>query len=433
MTSPRCFPKGWALTIVRIGVPLLLAPGLTVRAAEPPAATLMSPQAQSVVKLNLAQAIHLALERHPKLAAKRASLTAAQDGLQALEALRLLALIDKEIPIRREQAAQGVAAAASDLHRIEHEVVYAVTRAYFSVVYAREQEKVVNKVVDRLQTIHDTAERSLKAGDRDATSTDVNRTLVYLRLAQTKQIEARQGIKRALASLREAVGLWPGCGIEVQDTRLPQPTAQPSRDAIIALALARRDDIIASNLFADITCLEIRAQATHLAAKRMETFAAGSDIHSREVPQTVRDGEYRPGALPPEMPGLLVGCRPDRMKHAQSLNARAWAAAEVTRNLIALEAENAFLLWEQAAEQTIKAREAAEAGDKLAEGLDETFRSSSGKSKVRVEDLITAHVLGSQARSQYNEFLYKQIIGLAELERVTAGGFHAGLADAPAP
>jgi hypothetical protein len=48
--------------------------------------------------------------------------------------------------------------------------------------------------------------------------------------------------------------------------------------------------------------------------------------------------------------------------------------------------------------------------------------------KVKVEDVINAWVLASQARAQYNEALYKEIIGMAELERVTAGGFNARLA-----
>ncbi len=53
--------------------------------------------------------------------------------------------------------------------------------------------------------------------------------------------------------------------------------------------------------------------------------------------------------------------------------------------------------------------------------------------RVKVEDVVNAHVLASQARSQYNEYLYQQILALAELERVTAGGFRAALVDAAAP
>jgi hypothetical protein len=49
--------------------------------------------------------------------------------------------------------------------------------------------------------------------------------------------------------------------------------------------------------------------------------------------------------------------------------------------------------------------------------------------KVKVEDVVTSRVLASQARSEYNEFLFKQIIALADLERATAGGFNAGLVE----
>jgi hypothetical protein len=44
-----------------------------------------------------------------------------------------------------------------------------------------------------------------------------------------------------------------------------------------------------------------------------------------------------------------------------------------------------------------------------------------------VEEVINAQVLASQARAQYNEILFQQILALAKLEQITAGGFSAGL------
>ena len=44
--------------------------------------------------LSLAECIHLALERQPRIAAQRASLAAAEDGSRALEGLKFAALID---------------------------------------------------------------------------------------------------------------------------------------------------------------------------------------------------------------------------------------------------------------------------------------------------------------------------------------------------
>jgi hypothetical protein len=193
--------------------------------------------------------------------------------------------------------------------------------------------------------------------------------------------------------------------------------------------VARRGELVQAGIFAQVTCLEVEAQATSLHPK-MATFAAGTDIHARQVPQESHNSEYRPGAVPPEMPTLLAGSRPERVKHAQSLAARAEATAGTARDLIVLEAEDAYLRWEEASRQARQARQAADAGDKLADEQSKDFASGQ---KVRVDEVVTARVLAAQARGQYYEFLYRQILALADLERVTAGGFCAGLVEPAAP
>ncbi len=414
--------RGLTLSLL-LSLVVCLASG---RAAEPPAE---ARPAASTMTLNLAECLHLALERQPRVAAQRASLAAAEDGKHALEALRFPATLDPEIPVRRKQAALGVQAAAAGLDHAERETVYAVTRTYFTVLYARQQEQVARGVVERLTATHDAAQRALDAGARDVTSTDVSRSLVYLRLAQTRRTQAAQGAKRALVALREAIGLGPDVTLDVPPGRLPTPAARPDRDAVVAAALARRGDVIQATVFAQVACLEVEAQGT-THHQRMQTFAAGSDIHSHPVPQGTHNAEYQPGAVPPEMPTLLAGSRAERVKHAEDLSARAQAVVEATRNLVALEAEDAYLRWEEAAQQARQAREAAETGEAMANDLNKDFAAGQ---RVKVEDVVNAHVLASQARSQYNEYLYQQILALAELERVTAGGFRAALVDAAAP
>jgi outer membrane protein TolC len=249
---------------------------------------------------------------------------------------------------------------------------------------------------------------------------------VYLRLAQTKRIQAAQGVKRALVALREAIGLEPDVALDVPSSPLPEPGVTPIRDEIVRAALARRGELAQAGIFAQIACLEVEAQASNVHKRKMETFASGTDIHALQIPEGIHNSEYKPGAVPPEMPALLVGSRPERVRHALSLRARADTVVETTRKLIALEAEDAFLRWEDESQQASQAREAADTGAKLADDLRKDFTSGQ---KVRVEDVVTAQVLASQARSQYNEFLYRQILALADLERVTAGGFCAGLVE----
>jgi outer membrane protein TolC len=382
----------------------------------------------AALTLNLAECVEVALQRQPRLAAQRASLAAALDGQRALEALWLAALVDREIPVRRRQAALGVTAAAAAVEEAERQTVYAVTRTYFTVLYAREQESVASGIVDRLGAIRDAAKRQLDEGAADVTSADVSRTTTYVHLAQVKKIQAAQGAKRALAALREAIGLEPDACLDVPAGSLPESEARPDRCQVVAWALARRGDLVRATVLADVAGLEVGAQETSHRL-RMETFAAGSDLHASPVPHQMHNTEYRPGAVAPEVPAMLGGSRPERVKHAQTLHGRARAGAEVARNLIALEAEEAFLRWEEASQAAREARQAADSADELAGGLSKDRASGI---KVRVEDLANAWVLASQARSQYNELRYREILALADLERITAGALCARLTETAA-
>jgi outer membrane protein TolC len=382
--------------------------------------------APAMPHLGLADCLRLALHRQPRIAAARASLAGAEDGYRSLEALHVPAILAPELPIRRTQAALGLTSARAAVDVAEREAVYAVMRAWFTVLFAREQEQVARGVVDRLAAVHKTTKGLVEGGDKDVTTVDVNRTLVYLRLAETRQVEAEQGQKRALASLREAVGVGPGFCFEVVAGRLPDPRMQAPRCAVVGWALARRGELVLAGTYAQVVCLEVDAQASSQ-RRRMETFAAGADVHAREVPQTIRNGEYRPGGVPPEMPTLLAGPRHLRVQHARSLYARAASVVEVTRNLIALEAEDAFLRWQQASRQGELAREAADTAERQANDLSKDFAA---RAKVTVEAVVNAAVTAAQARGQYNEFIHRKILALADLERITAGAFCAGLLDA---
>jgi outer membrane protein TolC len=379
----------------------------------------------ATVPLDLAACLALGHQHHPRIAARRASLAAAQAGLRAVERLPNAPLLAPELPIRRRQAALGVAVMAAGLDQALHETTYAVTSAYLRVLHARDQERVARGVVDRLTTTRDLAKRALDAGVREVTAADVHRASVSLHLAGLRRIQAAQGVKRALAALREAIGVHPQTCLRVREDGLPEAESCPCREEVVAWALSRRPELVRAALFAEIVCLECEAQAA-TAERRMATFASVVDIHGSPLPRHDGDGEYRPGAMPPEMPAFLAGCRQDRVNRAHAFHARARAVMELTRNLVALEADDAFLRWEQAALQTKEAREAVQAGESLARELSKDLTALS---KTRVEEVVNAWVLTAQAQAQYNEARYQQLLALADLERVTGGAFCARLVE----
>lgn len=392
-------------------------------------AAAVAPAAQ-VQTLSLAECLQLALERQPAIAAQRASLAAAETNRRALENVKVPAFIVRELPFRREQATLGVTVASAKLEQVERETTYSVTRLYYTVIYAREQKKVTDDVVEHLKATLETAKALVKGGSKDVTTSTVDKITVYQRLAETRQADAARGIERATAALREAIGLDPCCCLRVPEDTLPEPKLQICRDEIVDLAIARRGELTQAITFSEVTRLEEKAQGTKFFRPTSTTFSSVSDIHASSIPGASFDRNYRPGAVSPEMPTMLVGSRHYRMERARDFYARSADVIDKTRNLVALEAEDAYLEWEEASRKVPQTQEAAEKGRKLAEDTSNDFKA---QQKVKAEDVLANEVLAAQARAQHNEARHQLVLALAALERVTAGGFCAGLAGPARP
>lgn len=415
-----------------LAVPLLLPLSFEARAAAPASLPESSCAAAAAccppAPLSLQDAISFALDHQPNIAAARASLASAQTAEQALNRMCISSVISRELAYRKEQAKLGVGAAWAGVDRAEAETRYAVIRLYYSVLYARHQQKVTSDVVEHLNGTADTAAGMVKGGSRDVTQDTVDKINVYRGLAITRRFEAERGVARAEAALREALGVGPECPLTIPDAAFVAPSTPVDKDCIVSLAISRRPEITQSVLLSKITHIEKDAQGTHFFSPTVRTFAIGADIHSTPVPTGTANGEYRPGALAPEMPVQLTGKRKDRIARAEDLFDRSSAVVDKTRNLITLEAEDAYLKWYDYSRRAVETKKAADLGRKLAKDTSEAFRAGQ---KVKPEDVTTNEVLAAQAQAQHNEAVYWLILALADLERVTAGGFCSGLAGAP--
>lgn len=379
--------------------------------------------------LSLAECLQIAYDQQPTLAAQRATLASANTRSAALQKLPFRGIIiARDLPVRREQACLGIHIAEASLNQAEWETVYAVTRTYYGVIYARQQLRTAHDVVESLKFYHDRVADLVKSGSsRNLTTSTLDKIDLYLRLAQTKQAEATRGIGRATAALREAMGLGLDYPLTIPEIQLPAPGGKYDKDEIVKLALARRGELIEASTVAEVINLEVQAQdKTCMPTAR--TFAAVSDIHERQVPQGYSNGEYRPGATGIDMPTELAGPRSLRVDRARDLSARASAVVDKTRNLIALEAEDMYFKWEEASRKLAETQGAASAGARLSKNTRDDFVASQN---VSINDILTNEVLAGQAQGNYNETLYQLITALAGLQRVTAGGIDPGLAPVP--
>lgn len=417
----------WRRSAVRllagVAAPVFVSLG-GVRAADPAPAQLTAAVAPAPA-LDLRACREMALAQQPALAAARARLGSAVARSEAVDHLRFASLLNRELPVRRKQAALGVQVCEAALARTEADTLHAVTYTYLSALYARQQLAVADEALANLKSLQELIKQAVEDGTRkDVTTRHVDQIGVYILVAKARREEAVEGQERALSGLREAMGVGHDFPLRLADTNLPQPKTAVEREQIVAAALARRGEVAQAALAAEVTCLEVDAQGASFRLKS-DTFAAGSDIHVDVLPAGVHDEAYKPGAVGPEMPTLLAGLKCDRVEQARTYSARAEAVAEKTRGLIALEAEQAYLHWLEANRKTPPAREAAAAAEKLHKGLRDKFDPR--VPKVTPDELINAGVLATQLRLQANQAAFQELLGLAALERVTGGGFCAGL------
>ncbi len=391
--------------------------------AQEPLKTLPAPlpPAAAVTPMTLDQCIALAMEKQPAIAAARASLASAEDGRAALANLPFYArCLSRDLPYRQEQACLGVTAATAALWQAEWDARYAVTRNYFSVLYVRLQAGLMDQVVAKMEKGRKKAKQILDAGEPGkVTKIDIDLFDVNIDLLRVRQVETRVGLDKALAALREAIGVGADYPLAIAADVLPAPRSDLERAAIIRAALANRGEVVQAGTASRVTELEVAAQDAKRHSLRVGTFASGADIHAQSIPQGLANGEYRPGAIGLEMPPFLVGKRDDRVARAADLSQRAAAVVDKTHNLIALEADAAYLKWLEARDKLAQLEPIRPRVLKIADQME--TRLSEGNASGG--EYIQTVGLADQIQAQYNEQLYVHALALAALERITAGGF----------
>lgn len=398
-----------------------------------PATSTLSILRSELPPIGLAECLRIANERQPAIAAARATLAAREAAHAGITALSppLPKITAPDLPVRRVQSLRGISAAQADVCQAEFDTAYAVIRMYYTAVYAQQQYSVADGVVRRTEDKKALVDKYRESGDSVVGPEVSDRIGVIAKLARNKRTDAAAGFDRALAGLREAMGLGLDCTCHRPiDLELPLLAVVPCREQLIELALQRRGEIIQAIVAADVSRLEVDAQGRFCFKSLVRTFASSSDIHAKALPTALHNGQYRPGAVGIEFPGNLAGQKPYRMAQASAYADRMGAVVEKTRGLVTLEVEDNFLKWRESSEKVRDSREAADAGRKLAIYSDEQSKQPK-ENKVTERDAVENFVLAGQAQAALNEAVFEQILALANLERITAGGFCAGFLTTP--
>jgi hypothetical protein len=411
-------------------LPVLLFLAARVFADSPPVQD--TPGTSSALTVQACRQI--ALEQQPSLAATQASLKAAIDRASALENLHVPTLLARDLPIRRKQSALGVTIARGGLTQAESETLYGVTYSYLAALYAAQQIRMADKQIrERLVGLMAlvTDETTRKARRDVILEQHENLVKSFLQTLDGRIQEGRQGKNRALAALREAMGVGSDFLFALPERDLPCPRVDPRLDELVALALARRGELVQANTLVEVTCLEIDAQATSC-KPTMRTFASGSDIHAKPIPSGDVGGlEYRPAIVGPEMPPSLTGSRAARIEQARDYHQRALAVAAKAGNLIVLEVEDLYRRWLDKSRKAAHLEVAYHESLTFSEKMKESFnRRMPGYPNV--DEVINAGLVTTRLQLEWKEAHYQSLLALAALERATAGGFGVDFDSAPA-
>jgi outer membrane protein TolC len=378
-------------------------------------------------ELTLGECIAIALENQPSLKAVKASTEATERGYKALTNFGTVGtIISPDLEIRKQQAKRGLMATSAEYQKLHNEVVQDVTRLYYTAVYAKQQQQLAENIVLRLDLLVKVG-RKLLEETKDPKQLEGFNTL-KLRIMENGLLEAKKlyaqatlGRQKALAGLREVMGVdGRTFAFRIKDEGLPvmKQNVELTKDRVVELALERRPELVLAAAGVDAFRLEVYAQGRIPFKRVVPTLASGKDIHSTEIPHTVRTStDYRPGGIIPEMPTQLVGSKYDRVCRAMAFAQRAEAVYEKARNLIIVEAEGTFFDFELASERLTLAKQQFE----LSKDIQQKARDAADATKAK-DQLVQAEVVAAKAQSDYVLAVHEYLLALAALERITAGG-----------
>jgi outer membrane protein TolC len=415
--------------LARVGLVALCSAGPIGSLAAQPSAPGSQQTRPAGQALTLGECLAIAADRQPQIRAAQHSLNATSIGVAALNNLHpIYDRLSPDLPVRRSQSDRGVTVAVAELQKVQQETTYDVTWLYYSFVYARQAEQTAADVIEQMETYYKVVEGILKSGARPPGSKLDSFTLARLRRAidkvQSLKIRAETGRRSSQAALKNAMGLDQTEDVTPKDTELPlMLNGSVTQEQVLAEAVARRPELAQAAAGVDVFQLEVHAQAKVGGPFRLQvpTFAAGTDLHSRQVPMAVRNGTYRPGAIAPEMPTTMVGKKADRVAKACEYSHRQQALYEATLGLVRLEAANAYIEWDAANAQL---RTAKRVFEQSRQTLEEA--RSAAAARQEYQQVVEAEAEAGLAQADYLEAVLNHIRALAKLERVTAGGIRAG-------
>lgn len=308
----------------------------------------------------------------------------------------------------------GVSAARNSLRASEYSlrnarqsVILSVTNAYFDLLRRRELLRVQEAAVERARTTYEATKAYAEAGT--IRQIDVLQAEADFRNAEVQLSVARNNVRLAEISLRNAIGLNADEPVTAAEAPVPEPSGEAKPvDQYLAEAMNNRPDLKRS-----LALLEAERQAAKIAR-----------INAAPLVQATLTSGYRfdpdPGADNVIMASLSFplfdgGAARARIREAEESVRQSSQQLVLARQEIHLAVEEAYLSREEARQRLTAARAAAEAARANYEAASAGFREG----VQTIVDVITARTQLVTAETNVVEALYDFHTADARLQRAT--------------
>jgi outer membrane protein TolC len=274
----------------------------------------------------------------------------------------------------------SVLSATYNVADVRQDVVLNVTTDWYQILRSKELVRVAESGADRAQTTLEATRAFVEAGS--VPRKDVLQAQADYDNAQVLVLQARNNVRLAQTSLKNAMGITTTAPIETSDTPTPAPGSAPDTATVsdyVTLAYANRPDLKRSE--ADISASRHGAGIARIEAgpQVTSTFSAGYRVH----PDPGSDRALLVGV---SYPLFDAGAARAAVREAKAGVEQAEQQLELARRNIASDVESAYLLREEARARIAVTKTALNAARENYAAASESQREGAGT----ILDVITA-------------------------------------------
>jgi outer membrane protein TolC len=324
-----------------------------------------------------------------------------------------------KLPALREAAAQGVEASRAAKLSKQHEIELRVKKLYWSVLLAKEAQRIVEEAQNKLDEADQKLEEKLEEGSEEVSQNDRFKLQVFGYEIAKRRAEVEAQSRMAKEALRLSLGLPADAEFDVADEYL-EPVSFGLEGVEVYLELARRQRPEVRRLQAGLNAARSLVRVAR-SDYYPQFFIAGGirhnfakDRYDPKNPFVYNPTNYfRPWALLGFRYSLDFFRTRDKVQEAQIAVQTLDVTERLLHDALQLEVRRAYEKVVETATKLRESKKAMKASERWLRSASMTFDIGVGE----IKDLLEAFKANGEMRAEYYRNIYEYNVAVATLEK----------------